>query len=116
MTPEQKKLVRYAEVMGWRKWTPLHEDSRQPVDTYWLRAGSLMWVDRFGKDGTYWNPLTDANDALELAEKMSVAFEYHPNNPVDKRYAAWLDPLEYCIMPTLTAAICAAVDAALERE
>ena len=58
--------------------------------------------------------LHDANDALELAEKMDVRFERRPYAPEAERYAAWLDPLEHC-EDTLPAAICAAVDAVLER-
>jgi len=117
MTPEQQRLVRYAEVMGWKLWK---ETTREPEtgEYYWLGPSdtALKIVRQHGADfdSTVWNPLTDANDALELAEKLGVAFEYRPTTRVqEERYAAWLDPLEYCT-PTLPAAICAAVDAVLD--
>jgi len=89
MTPEQKQLVRYAEAMG-----------RFP------RAnGHLVWGS--------WNPLTDANDALELAKKMDVEFQRWPDNTY---YANVVNATDDGIdnpHDTLPAAICAAVDAAL---
>ena len=84
-TAEQKRLLRYAEAMG-----------RFP------RAnGHLVW-------GT-WNPLTDANDALELAEAMDVLYER------DGNHEFWARTPGACSLQkaSLPAAICAAVDAVL---
>ena len=121
MTPEQKQLVRYAEAMGWKQIERPMSNHVQPYSGMRMLAGDFIviggqvWVCRqVACMPLCWNPATDANDAVELAKKMKVAFQYRPNDVVNQQYAAWRDPLEYC-MPTLPAAICAAVDAAPER-
>lgn len=95
MTPEQQRLARYAEAMGFQDYCMNVE-------------GVLL------SDLKIWNPLTDANDALELAEKMDVRFErcldgtYWADWPKDRRGRG-------SRADTLPAAICAAVDAVLEK-
>ena len=95
-TADQKRLVRYAEAMGFGRTCVVRGEFNACRD---------------GTGWTPWNPLTDANDALKLAEKMNVLFERSP----DFTYWAEIDG-EGASADTLPAAICAAVDAALERE
>ncbi len=115
MTPEQQRFVRYAEVMGWK----LEGTARYGV---WV-GGEFGVVDGSfcvkRVDASYpetWNPLTDANDALELAEKMNVAFERREPWPESGPwYWAEIDAVGFT-SDTLPAAICAAVDAFLDSK
>ncbi len=72
-----------------------------------------MWVCRIGKNGAYFNPLTNANDALELAGKMNIEFQRWPDNTYYANAANAADDGIDKPHETLPAAICAAVDAAL---
>ena len=96
MTPEQQQLVRYAEAMGFGR-------------TCVVRG--KFQVCRDGSGWSPWNPLTDANDALELAEKMEIQFVRQRNG----KYVADIVGVYTVVQKTLPAAICAAVDAALEK-
>jgi hypothetical protein len=59
-------------------------------------------------DGIAFNPLTNPADAIELAEKLDIPFERFPGGG----YAAGEIDVTSA---TLCEAICAAVDAALEK-
>ena len=116
MTLEQQRLVRYAEAMGWKSW---HDYRGAGVTLYKILADGLQVMENRGFDYTTrdWNPLTDANDALELAEKMDLQFERRCNGSGTPSYLCW-----FCTgsrvqrAATLPAAICAAVDAALAED
>ena len=125
MTPEQQRIVRYANSMRW----PACTGNRFPFYVIG-NSGSLLVARKWKEDYPelpefdFWNPLTDANDALELAEKMKIRFWYAPATDGIWKFCA-VRELEgsstqgYDQHPThdtLPAAICAAVDAALERE
>ncbi len=99
--PEQ--LGRYAKAMGFVRSGPTGDG------TFHVCRDATGWA--------VWNPLTDANDSLEMAEKMKVRFEYWGNLDSGKQsgYVAWIGSLEKVGRKTLPAAICAAVDAALDK-
>lgn len=123
MTPEQR-LVRYAEAMGW----PKSDDGNGPVPPgfdleppyYFVNPNGSVRVcrkhevedDEVWRFWELWNPLTDANDALKLAEKMDIAYartyggSFHAAAPGSKKSIQ---------ADTLPAAICAAADAMLEK-
>ncbi len=122
MTPEQQQLVRYAEVMGWEFWDSMYKQiQHQPNDTYTVSViGVFVRDEKVAKNNwsRIWNPLYDANDALELAEKMVVCFEGWGNVDSEKQggYVAWVGSLEKVGRKTLPAAICAAVDVFLDSK
>jgi len=100
-----KQLVRYAEAMGLER-VKIASRSGQ-FDT---TAGGLFIYQKGENCARSWNPLTDANDALELAEKMDVRVYKSGGN-----YGAYIYPYsEEVLADTLPAAICEAVDAALD--
>lgn len=108
MTLEQQQLVRYAEAIGWFR---ARRGSAFPRWNFPDFGGGIRVWRYPDTNGKIWNPLTDANDALELAEKMNVLFERSP----DYNYWAQIDG-EGARADTLPAAICAAVDAGLEAK
>ncbi len=121
-TSEQRRLVRYAEAMGWKPYV-FGGQFPQPPGTYCivpLRASQegpppfrIVRGDYITTNG--WNPLTDANDALELAEKMDVEFARRGSSCY---WAHWRKDGQHdgsVRADTLPAAIGAAVDAALGK-
>ncbi len=115
---DRQRIVRYAEVMGWTFWDSLYKQiQHQPCDTYIVSViGVFVRDEKVAKNNwsRIWNPLTDANDALELAEKLRVRFERQIRRGRGVSYSAWITDREYQ-GNTLPAAICAAVDAALDK-
>ncbi len=116
MTPEQ-----HAEAMGLSLWKDKgnywHRVALQPpgtvMDIGGAEGGRALRLHR--KDDSIvadWNPLTDANDALELAEKMKVQF----GTTAEDTFWAAVRVKLYVTADTLPAAICAAVAAALEAK
>ena len=110
MTQEQQRIeriVRYAEAVGWTT------KGYQLYAVYSDSPRVRVW-DASKSNYRYWNPLTDANDALELAEKLDVEFARRGSSCY---WAHWRKDGRHggsVRANTLTSAICAAVDAALD--
>ena len=113
MTPEQQLLVPYAEAMGWTEFSGDWEFGVPALShgTFLFHA-NCFWVNSSERGRRVWNPLTDANNALELAEKL---FMDHGTAPTTKGKVYWaaIAGCKPCRADTLPAAICAAATAAL---
>lgn len=109
MTPEQQRLVQYADVM---RWSPARRGAAFPRWNFPDFENGLRVWRKSQTNGQIWNPLTDANDALELAEQMNV---FHGRDY--DGYWSFIDTHGGVMRgDTLPAAICAAVDAILAKK
>ena len=128
MTPEQKRLVRYAEAMGYtfqvgREMSDRNLILGEPGTCHLARRHGkpddtlVLWDQGVGMSvNREFHPLTDANDALELAEKMGIEFQRWLDGTC---YANAENASDYGIdkpHDTLPAASCAAVDTALDNK